>query len=518
MGKTQAYESKREQLRRVSEEELKKAAQDRRYMFFGFVLTAVQLAATVAFIVVLHRMNILPTDYKVLVDVLLLLFVVITAITQRWRIPGWITKILAFLMTVILIVAASYVQITSRALTNITGTTTKLTTVNVYTLSEHGYDSVNALLEAVPDASFGILAVMDRTNTNEAVAEVEADCGMTLSLTEYETLQELAAGLYTGEVEAVFLNTSYVGLFEDMEGYGDFTEVTSVLTSMEKEEEVADIGDVTIDTTEERELIHCEDGHVFTIYISGMDIEGSPYAYRNSDVNILCVVNRQTKQILLLNTPRDYYVTMAWDGGVMDKLTHAGCHGIECSVNTLQNLYGLQIDDYVKVNFSGFRQVIDSLGGVDVWSTYEFTSYHGNYYFHQGYNTMNGDQALCFCRERYAFGSGDNQRGHNQMEVIKAVILKLQSSELLKNYSSVLNSLSSNMATSMSYEEITELIRTQLEDGTSWDIHMIAVWGSGDNQYCYSLGAANYVMWPNEEALTMADQYLKAIYNDEIIN
>ena len=164
----------------------------------------------------------------------------------------------------------------------------------------------------------------------------------------------------------------------------------------------------------------------FVIYLSGVDTRGELTEKARSDVNILAVVNPQTKQVALINTPRDYYVDLAGTNS-KDKLTHAGLYGVETSMATLGNLYGVSVDHYIRINFAGFINIVDALGGVDVYSDQAFTSvgspgYYDPTTFAEGWNHLDGKSALAFARERHAFASGDIQRGINQMKVIDAML------------------------------------------------------------------------------------------------
>lgn len=111
----------------------------------------------------------------------------------------------------------------------------------------------------------------------------------------------------------------------------------------------------------------------FVIYLSGVDTRGELTENARSDVNILAAVNPVTKRVALINTPRDYYVDLAGTDS-KDKLTHAGLYGVETSMATLGNLYGVNVDHYIRINFAGFISIIDALGGVDVYSDQAFTS------------------------------------------------------------------------------------------------------------------------------------------------
>lgn len=138
----------------------------------------------------------------------------------------------------------------------------------------------------------------------------------------------------------------------------------------------------------------------FAVYISGIDTYGEISTVSRSDVNMLAVVNPANNSILLVNTPRDYYVQLHGTAGTKDKLTHAGVYGIDMSRKTLEDLYGIEIPYYVRVNFSSLVTIVDTVGGVEVYSDRDFKS------FRVGANQLSGTQALEFSRERYSFSEG----------------------------------------------------------------------------------------------------------------
>ncbi len=259
----------------------------------------------------------------------------------------------------------------------------------------------------------------------------------------------------------------------------------------------------------------------FVVYLSGVDNRGELTEDARSDVNILAVVNPLTKRVALINTPRDYYVDLAGTDS-KDKLTHAGLYGVQTSMDTLGNLYGIQVDHYVRINFAGFIDIVDALGGVDVYSDQAFTSvgspgYYDPTDFVEGWNHLDGAAALAFARERHAFATGDIQRGINQMKVIDAMLDKIKSPALLTSYSKLLAAVSDNFVTSLSSNQITALVRMQLSDFASWDIENYSVTGSSSSStHCYSAqGQKLYVMKPDEDSVAAAQALIQSVLSGE---
>ena len=259
----------------------------------------------------------------------------------------------------------------------------------------------------------------------------------------------------------------------------------------------------------------------FVVYLSGVDNRGELTENARSDVNILAVVNPVTKQAALINTPRDYYVDLAGTES-KDKLTHAGLYGVETSMATLGNLYGVDVGHYIRINFAGFISIIDAIGGVDVYSDQAFTSvgspgYYDPTTFAEGWNHLDGKSALAFARERHAFKTGDIQRGINQMKVIDAMANKLKSPALLMSFSKLMDAAADCFVTSFSQEQISALVRMQLGDLANWDIQSYTVTGSGaKSSKCYSAkGQSLYVMKPDENSVNEAKALIAAVLGGE---
>lgn len=465
----------------------------------GYVLCSLMFVSGLALMFFLARLRIFPVIYMLIAAFVLVVITVGFVFSQRWLAGGIATKVIAVFLSAVMIVGCVYVNYTYKKLEQMTGITTKVDSIQIYVLIDDPAGSI----EDAKDYEFGILSTLDRENTDTVLTETKADIGQELKTIEFDNALELVTGLYEGRAGAIILNSAYEGFIMETEGFSDFR-------SRVKSISYKDIVSHVEETQHAEDYLYSGDS-VFTLYVSGVDTPGKPEQNHNSDVNILLTVNMDTRQILMISTPRDYYVPLSISNGKEDKLTHAGMYGIDVSKDTLGMLYGVKIDDYVKVNFTGFENIIDALDGVNVYSEYEFESY--GHYYKQGYNQLDGESALVFARTRHAFLDGDRQRGKNQMAVIKAVINEMATSDMLKNYRQVLNEISQNMVTSMSYDEIADLAMFQLSDMEAWDIQSFSVNGYDGEATTYSAGSqALYVMIPDESTVEQAKQYLKDMY------
>lgn len=258
----------------------------------------------------------------------------------------------------------------------------------------------------------------------------------------------------------------------------------------------------------------------FIVYVGGSDTRTSKLTEKyNSDVNILVMVNPTTKQIFMINTPRDYYIkTTKTRGNILDKLTHCGSYGIECSLETLENLYDQEINYYTMVNFKGFSKLIDAIGGVDVYCEKSFKAHTDDIYFKKGNLHLNGRKALAFVRERYAFSDGDYARGRHQMEVIEEVIHKLASGTIITKYTDILESVEGMFALGFTNEEISALVKMQLSDMASWDIKMYTVTGEGARKETYSMpGQKVYVTIPDYDTVEHAKSLMQMVFDDKVL-
>ena len=257
------------------------------------------------------------------------------------------------------------------------------------------------------------------------------------------------------------------------------------------------------------------DDRVFTVYISGIDSRRGLETYSRSDVNIIAVVNPEEHFVLLVSTPRDYFLPLPISNGERDRLTNAGLFGVDVSEGTLEMLYGIHLDYYFRVDFSGFKQIIDSLGGVTVNSEKAFTA--NGFSFTEGENTLNGEEALVFARERHAFKDGDLQRGRHQMELIKGVMKKVLSSNLLTRYLPLMDALEGSFETTIPSDMIAGLARRQLERGGDWNVETYYVSGTDGNETTFSVSVKDYVMFPDGDTVAVAKDLLTRALAGEIV-
>lgn len=479
----------------------------------GAVITIIVIMLSVVFMGLLAMTKMIPTIYMLIIGIVLaVIAAIIWLLVWHTRYTGRFIggTVLAVIMIVILAFGGFYINKTRSAISNISGETTEVTQMAVYVKSDDAADSV----EATAGYTYGILSSLDRENTDGAVAHLNSQFGTEVQTKEYAGLTELADGILNGEVNAMLLNSGYLSVYEDMDGYTDFSTKIKEVGTVDVES--------TIQSAEESTPIEpittANGGKVYTIYLSGIDTRGEMTAKSRSDVNIIATVNTDTHEILLVSTPRDYFVPLSISGGAPDKLTHAGIYGIDVCMDTLGMLYDIDINYYFRINFGGFVKVINALGGITVNSDYDFDSKNIlGYHFNKGENYLNGEQALIFARERYAFQEGDRQRGKNQMEVIRGVVKKALSPEILTSYSSILSSLDGCFGTNITYEEIAQILQQQLTNGGDWTIVSYSVNGTGATEKPYSMSQKAYVMVPDYNTVDKAKSLMEKVRNGEVV-
>ncbi len=381
---------------------------------------------------------------------------------------------------------------------------------------DNRYKEENYLVLVLQDSSFQSLADLssigytsnELSNIDQALTKLNEET--TIENIKYDDTTEMFTDLINQEIDSVLIEESSMAIIyeehKDYEGLFRIIDTIKIKTQIEITKET----DVTNET--------------FTVYISGIDSYGSIATVSRSDVNMVATINPKTKQVLLVSIPRDYYVQLRGTTGYKDKLTHAGIYGIETSVGTLEDLLATDINYYFRVNFTSLEKIVDALGGIDVYSKYSFTSSKasgGTYYFSQGYNHMNGNQALAFSRERKNLPSsagGDRGRGENQQAVIDGIIRKAISPAIITSYSKILNSLKDSFQTNMTDNDIQKLIKMQLNDMASWNITSYSLNGYDGYEPVYSSpNSKPYVMIPYEDTVTEAQNLIDKVIAGELL-
>ncbi len=415
--------------------------------------------------------------------------------------------VLSLLMGAVMVLGIIAVLRGVSTLNTITTVNQQTSHIGVYVKAEDPAQNLGDL----SDYEFGVLAHLDQDSVKKAAGDIRTAFGKEIPIEEFAGLTQLIDGLETGEVGAIIFNEAYLDTLEEVEGYADVGSRIREITSMTVVVEVENAEPTPTPAPKAK-------GEPFTVYISGVDSRSGLYSTSRSDVNILATFNPNTHQVLLVSTPRDYYVPLSISGGARDKLTHAGIYGVDVSMDTLEMLYGVDIDYYFKVSFGGFEDIVDALGGVTVNSEYAFSSSDGMYYYNEGENYLYGAAALAFARERYNLAGGDNQRGRNQMALIRGIINKGTSPDILTNYLSIMSAAEGSFETSVPYEMIASMVQEQLSSGGAWDVVSYNVTGEGDTQVPYSLGSPAYVMWPNESTVAEAKDLMARVYAGEVVS
>ncbi|HEM6145508.1 LCP family protein [Streptococcus suis] len=459
----------------------------------NFALWVLYAIILCLFLVTMYRYNILDFRYLNYIVTILLIGVAVLTGLLMWRKKARVFTALLLIFSLVITSVGIYgmqevVKFSTRLNSNSTFSeyemsilvpaNSEITDVrqvtNVLAPAEYDQDNITALLNNI--------------------FKMESTQLTTSPTTSYLTAYQ---AMLNGESQAMIFNGVFTNILENEDP--DFSSKVRKIYSFKVTQ--------TVDTATKQ-----VSGDSFNIYISGIDTYGPISSVSRSDVNIIMTINRATHKILLTTTPRDSYVAIA-DGGQnqYDKLTHAGIYGVNASVHTLENLYGINISNYIRLNFTSFLQLIDLVGGIDVENTQEFTS--GEHTFPVGTVHLNAEQALIFVRERYSLANGDNDRGKNQEKVIAALIKKLSSPENLRNYQAILNSLEGSIQTDLSIETIIGLVNTQLEAGTQFTVESQALAGSGRTDLpSYAMPDSQlYMLEINQESLEQTKAAIQSV-------
>lgn len=477
----------------------------------GIALSILLVVASFYLLYQLIKINVLPTKLLFLITIVFVLLDAIFALLLCYYTRAFVSKIICVVITLVLILGSCiggyYISKTGSLLTNITNVT------------KHAKNTVSVVVKQSSDIknksqlnglSVGTLRTIGTQGSSKALKELSKD-GIVMNQSEYDSLSSMLEAFYNGEVDSIIINESSRSQILDMESYADFDNNTRVVYQTSYKVENTDKANAVTDITSKP----------FNVLISGSDTRGGFDKNGRSDVIMVATINPKTSTILLTSVPRDFYVTTACDAadgcmqGTLDKITHTGIHGTNTTKRTVEQLLGVEINYTFKVGFDTVTDLVDALGGVDVtvapgYAVNNFNVLSG-FSVHEGVNHLNGEQALAFARERYAYTEGDRQRTKNQQLVLMGIVDKITSPSIVQNYSSIMDAMSNTFSTTMSSSEISDLIKYQINNNPKWKMEQYMVDGTGDTLMCAELGDAASVMVPDQSTVKIAKDKINAI-------
>ena len=457
---------------------------------FGVIFSIVMIAATMYLLFNIIKLNVLPTKLLFLMTIVFVLLDLIFILLLCFTTKGVVSKIICIIFALAISLGSClggyYISKTGGLLSNMTN------------VAKHSKNTVSVVVKESSDMkkktdlaghSVGTLANINTQGSKKILNELNKS-GIQMEKREYGSLTEMLESFYNGEVDSIVINVVYQTSYK-VENTDKANAVSNITTTP------------------------------FNVLISGSDTRGGFDENGRSDVIMVATVNPKTGTILLTSVPRDFYVTTACDAGdgcmegQLDKITHTGIHGTNTTKRTVEKLLGIEINYTFKVGFDTVTDIVDAVGGIDVnvEPGYECNNFlHApGLSVHAGVNHLNGEQALGYARERYAYSEGDRQRTKNQQQVLMGIVDKVTSPAIVTNYAQIMDSMSNTFSTTMSNDEISSLIKYQLNKNPKWKMEQYMVNGTGDTLMCAELGDAASVMVPDQSTVTTAKNKINAV-------
>lgn len=452
------------------------------------------------------RLNVLPSKFLFPLTIGVVVLDAIFILLLVYFSKNVVSKIICIVLTLFICVASCmggyYISKTQSVLSNITN------------VAKHAKNTVSVIVKEsssiknksqLNGVSVGSLRLNEQ-GSKKALKELSSE-GIVLNQTEYDSMTALLEAFYNGEVDSIIMNESSRSQILDMEAYSNFDSNTRVVyqTSykVKNNDSATSVSDIT--------------SKPFNVLISGSDTRGGFDENGRSDVIMIATVNPNTHTILLTSVPRDFYVTTACDAGdgcmqgALDKITHTGIHGTNTTKRTVEQLLGIEINYTFKVGFDTVTELVDVLGGVDVYVEPGYAVHTSYLNVNEGINHLNGEQALTFARERYSYTEGDRQRTKNQQQVLMGIVKEATKPSVITNYAAIMDTMANTFSTTMSNDEITDLIKYQLNNNPTWKMEQYMVDGTGDTLMCAELGDAASVMVPDQSTVKMAKDKINAV-------
>lgn len=452
------------------------------------------------------RLNVLPSKFLFPLTIGVVVLDAIFILLLVYFSKNVVSKIVCIVLTLFICVASCmggyYISKTQNVLSNITNVAKHAKNTVSVVVKESSSIKNKSQLNGV---SVGSLRLNEQ-GSKKALKELSNE-GIVLNQTEYDSMTALLEAFYNGEVDSIIINESSRSQILDMEAYSNFDSNTRVVyqTSykVKNNDSATSVSDIT--------------SKPFNVLISGSDTRGGFDENGRSDVIMVATVNPKTHTILLTSVPRDFYVTTACDAGdgcmqgALDKITHTGIHGTNTTKRTVEQLLGIEINYTFKVGFDTVTELVDVLGGVDVYVEPGYATTNSLYSVHEGINHLNAEQALAFARDRYSYTEGDRQRTKNQQQVLMGIVKEATKPSVITNYAAIMDTMANTFSTTMSNAEITDLIKYQLNNNPTWKMEQYMVDGTGDTLMCAELGDAASVMVPDQSTVKMAKDKINAV-------
>lgn len=473
----------------------------------GIALSILLVVASFYLLYQLIKINVLPTKLLFLITIIFVLLDAIFALLLCYYTRAIVSKIICVVITLVLIFGSCmggyYISKTGSLLTNITNVT------------KHAKNTVSVVVKQSSDIknksqlnglSVGTLRTIGTQGSSKALTELSKD-GIVMNQSEYDSLSAMLEAFYNGEVDSIIINESSRSQILDMESYADFDNNTRVVYQTSYKVENTDKANAVTDITSKP----------FNVLISGSDTRGGFDENGRSDVIMVATVNPKTSTVLLTSVPRDYYVSTACDAadgcmqGALDKITHTGIHGTNTTKRTVEQLLGIEINYTFKVGFDTVTDLVNALGGVDVYVEPGYAVTTSTFSVHEGTNHLDGEHALAYARERYSYTEGDRQRTKNQQQVLMGIVNEATKPSVITKYASIMDAMANTFSTTMSNEEISDLIKYQINNNLKWKMEQYMVDGTGDTLMCAELGDAASVMVPNQSTVKIAKDKINAV-------
>lgn len=452
------------------------------------------------------RLNVLPSKFLFPLTIGVVVLDAIFILLLIYFSKNVVSKIICIVLTLFICVASCmggyYISKTQNVLSSITN------------VAKHAKNTVSVIVKEsssiknksqLNGVSVGSLRLNEQ-GSKKALKELSSE-GIVLNQTEYDSMTALLEAFYNGDVDSIIINESSRSQILDIEAYSNFDSNTRVVyqTSykVKNNDSATSVSDIT--------------SKPFNVLISGSDTRGGFDENGRSDVIMIATVNPKTHTILLTSVPRDFYVTTACDAGdgcmqgALDKITHTGIHGTNTTKRTVEQLLGIEINYTFKVGFDTVTKLVDTLGGVDVYVEPGYAVHNEYINVKEGVNHLYGEEALEYARERYAYAEGDRQRTKNQQQVLMGIVKEATKPSVITNYAAIMDTMANTFSTTMSNDEITDLIKYQLNNNPTWKMEQYMVDGTGDTLMCAELGDAASVMVPDQSTVKMAKDKINAV-------